>query len=603
MAYRVIADHIRTCTFALADGAIFANEGRGYVLRRVLRRAVRYARTLGIEEAFMYKLVDSVCLNMQSFYPYLEAKKDFIKTLIKKEEELFLATLTNGEKLLNEALAQVKDQTLAGETVFKLYDTYGFPKEITAEVCADRGIKCDLQGFEQCMAKQKEMARSSRNAQESMHNQAEDLLNFTAPFKFRGYEEDTCLATVSGIFKNGCALNELTDSGEIALSQTVFYAESGGQCADHGYLENADFRAEVLDVQKAPHGQFLHHVKVLKGKVKSDDMLTATIDRVRRQKIRANHSSLHLLQAALRQILGKHIAQAGSFVSDSYARFDFTHFAKITATDLAKIEALVNSWIMAEIPITTTVMKLEEAKKLPAIALFDEKYEDYVRVVEMGTVSLEFCGGTHAANTQDLGVFKINSEESIGSGIRRIECQTKYCAYANYAAQVEHLNAIAESLKVKAVAAIDAKLKALLNENTQLNLELKRAKEKLINLEATEVLEKAVIINGLKCLLLKLDHSEIKLKDYALTLRNKLGEGLVFIADIFDDKITFAAALSSSAIAKGYKAGEIIRLAAALSEGKGGGRADLAQGGGKNCGNIEIIFKALKEYLTNIPHA
>ena len=597
MAYRVIADHIRTCTFALADGATFSNEGRGYVLRRVLRRACRYARVIGIEKAFMYELVDTVCENMKDFYPYLLEKKDFIKKLIKKEEEMFLTTLNNGEKLLMDELAKVKDNTLAGEVVFKLYDTYGFPKEITAEVCEEKGIKCDLEGYKVCMERQREMARSSRNAAESMHNQSQDLLDFDAEFNFLGYTQETTTAKVTGIFKDGHKIEESEDVCDIALDQTTFYAESGGQCADIGYLKSETFEAEVLDVKKAPHGQFLHRIHILNGSLKVNDEVSTQIDVERRAKIRANHSSLHLLQAALLKVLGNHIGQAGSFCNDEYGRFDFTHFEKISSEDLKKVENLVNTWIMAELPVNTQVLDIDEAKKLDAIALFDEKYEDKVRVVSMGDVSMEFCGGTHVSNTQNLGVFKINSEESVGSGIRRIECCTKHVAYSEFAECKEHLDGISAKLGLKSVAAIDTKIDSILEANHDLNQELNKLKNQLINYQADELVTKAEKINDLNCLFVKLDNASVNLKEYAVTLRNKLEDAVIFLANVTDEKVTFAVALSKAAVEKGLKAGVLAREAAMMCDGKGGGKDDLAQSGGKNLGNIDTVITTMKNKI------
>ena len=594
MAYRVIADHIRTVTFALSDGATFSNEGRGYVLRRVLRRACRFARVLGIDHAFMYELVDTVCDIMHEFYPYLADKKDFVKKLIKKEEEMFLQTLNNGEKLLNDELAKVENGVLNGEVIFKLYDTYGFPKEITIEVAEEKGITCDIDGFNKCMERQRELARSSRNAAESMHNQSQDLLDFEDEFTFTGYEKNVDTAKVVAFFKDGVRVNEIEELCDVVFTNSCFYAESGGQIADIGYVFNDHFKAEVLDVKKAPHGQFLHRVRVLNGTLNIEDEVTLEIDVERRRKIRANHSSLHLLQSALIKVLGNHIQQAGSYVSDEYARFDFTHFEKISNENLKKIENTVNDFVMAELPVITQVLDIEEAKKLDAIALFDEKYEDKVRVVSMGNVSTEFCGGTHVTNTQNIGVFKIRFEESIGSGIRRIECCTKHVAYDEFAQDKAHLDTIAEMLGLKGTAAIDAKITSILESVASLQRELGNMKNQLINYQADEMVNRAVEKDGLKFLFVKLDNSSVNLKDYATTLRNKLNEGFVFVTNVSEEKVTFAVAASKLAIEKGYKANEYVKLAASMCEGKGGGKDDLAQSGGKNLNNIDEIISTIE---------
>ena len=580
MAYRVIADHIRTCVFALSDGATFSNEGRGDVLRRVLRRAMRYGRNIGIEKPFLYEIVDTVCENMKDFYPYLMDKKGFVKKLILKEEESFLLTLSNGEKLLAEELKKAQNGVLSGEVIFKLYDTYGFPKEMTIESAEEQGLKCDLEGFETCMNRQREMARNARDVEESMHNQSEDLLNFNEPFTFTGYEKTEDEGRVTGLFKNGIRISELSDEGEIVFDHSCFYAESGGQCADTGVLYNDSFKAEVKDVKKAPNGQFLHHVVVKEGLLKENDVLKQEINADDRLKIRANHSSLHLLQSALIRVLGSHVAQAGSYVCKDYARFDFSHYEKVSPEQLNEIEGLVNSFIALQLPITTEILPIEEAKKTGAIALFDEKYTDEVRVVSMGDVSKEFCGGTHASNTADLGVFKIVSEESIGSGIRRMEVQTKMKAYEGFKDYEHKLDVLKDELKLKNIDMIYDRLLQLKNENASLNSELKVLKEKLMNEEADSLIRKAKDNGKYKYLLLSLDSYEGNLKDYANGIRNKLDGGFVFVVNQNGDKLSMVASAGNKAQDGGIRCGEIISKACALANGRGGGKPDLAQGGG-----------------------
>ncbi len=593
MAYRVIADHIRTCVFALADGATFSNEGRGYVLRRVLRRAMRYARNLGINKPFLYELVDTVCDMMSDFYPYLLEKKDFVKKLIKKEEESFIVTLANGEKLLNQEIENVKDGTLSGEVIFKLYDTYGFPKEMTIESASEKGINCDLDGFEKCMAKQKEMARNARDVSESMHNQSSDLLDFKADFKFTGYELFNDHSSVIALFKDGKRVDSLSDEGEVVFKNSCFYAESGGQCADTGYIENKDTKAFVSDVKKAPNGEFLHHVKIEKGTIKVNDEFDLVINKEDRLKIRANHSSLHLLHNALRTILGSHVAQAGSYVCADYARFDFSHYEKISEEDLKKIEALVNEYINASYPVTTEVLDIEEAKKTGAVALFDEKYGDKVRVVTMGP-SKEFCGGTHAHNTNELCMFKILSEESVGSGIRRIECQTKMKAYDSFKAYENKLNDLKDDLKLKNVDLVKGRISALKEEISRLESENSKLIEKAMNADCDEVAKKAIDNGKFKYLLLKENNLKYDLKNYAQTISNKIN-GVVFLIDINNDKYSFVCAISKNISDYGLDAGSIVKKAALLADGRGGGRKDLAQGGGSNNGKADEILANIKE--------
>ena len=596
MAYRVIADHIRTCVFALADGATFSNEGRGYVLRRVLRRAMRYGRNIGIQKPFLYELVDIVCENMKDYYPYLMDKKEFVKKLILKEEESFLLTLANGEKLLAEELNKAKDGVLSGDVIFKLYDTYGFPKEMTIESAEEKGLKCDIEGFNACMEKQRQMARDARDVEESMHNQSEDLLNFTDEFSFTGYTNDKDEAKIIALFKNGKRVDSIEDEGDIVFDHSCFYAESGGQCADTGYVYNDEVKAFVKDVKKAPNGQFLHHIKVEKGTFREGLKLTLEINSEDRLRIRANHSSVHLLQAALIEVLGSHIAQAGSYVCKDYARFDFSHYEKVTDEQLNKVEGLVNEYIAKQLPITTEVLTIDEAKKTGAIALFDEKYGDTVRVVSMGDVSKEFCGGTHASNTTDLGSFKINYEESIGSGIRRIEMCTKLNAYDGFKEYEKKLNDLKDELKLKNIDQILDRLIQIKNENSSLNNELKTIKEKLLNEEANSLINKAKDNGKYKYLLLSLDKYSGNLKDYANGIRNKLDGGFVFIVNKNEDKLSMVAAAGNKAMDNGIKCGEIISKACALANGKGGGKPDLAQGGGTSA-DPQMILNEVENML------
>ena len=597
MAYRVIADHIRTVTFALADGANFSNEGRGYVLRRVLRRAVRYGISLGINGAFMYKLVKIVADNMEAYYPYLQSKVSLIEKLVKTEEETFHTTLANGEKLLKDVMDKNADTKLIdGASVFKLYDTYGFPKELTTEIAEDAGYKVDLKGFEEQMNIQKERARNARDDAQSMASQSKDLMDFVEDSTFIGYDHFTCDAKVIGIFKDGNKVDSLSDSGEIILDNTCFYAESGGQVADIGTIRNDNFFANVIDVKKAPHKQHLHHIENIQGSIKIGDKIHGSIDLPRRIKIKANHSSLHLLQSALIKVLGDHIAQAGSYVCDEYARFDFTHFEKVNDEQLREIENIVNEYIMQEIPVVTEELSMEEASKRNAIALFDEKYGDTVRVVTMGDASCELCGGTHVSNTSELGVFKIVNEESIGSGTRRITVKTKMAAYHDLINSEKRIKNIAEIMKQKNSNVIEEKIMQLMQENALMKKEIEKQQEKMMMLQADEVVNSAPVINDLKTIILKLENAQ-NIKMYAEALRNKANNTFVFIANVLEDKVTFVCALSKEAIQKGYKAGDIVKEAANICNGNGGGRPDMAQAGGKDITKVDQVISNIKSKL------
>ncbi|MDO4500613.1 MAG: alanine--tRNA ligase [Erysipelotrichaceae bacterium] len=595
MAFRVIADHIRTCVFALSDGATFSNEGRGYVLRRVLRRAMRYARNLGINKPFLFEMVDIVCENMKDFYPYLLEKKDFVKKLIKKEEESFIQTLANGEKLIKQELDNVKDNTLSGEVIFKLYDTYGFPKEMTIESAEERGVKCDLEGFERCMLKQKEMARNAREDEQSMNSQSIDLLNLDTEFEFTGYSNLADEAKVVALFENGNKVDSIKEHGEVVFDHSCFYATSGGQIADTGVIYNGNIKATVKDVSKAPNGQFLHRVEVSEGEIKVGDVLKQEINKDDRRAIKSNHSSLHLLQSALREVVGNHVAQAGSYVCKDYARFDFSHFEKISEEDLNKIERLVNSWIDGEYPINTQVMDIEEAKQTGAIALFDEKYGDKVRVVKMGEVSTEFCGGTHASNTAELGVFKIVSEESIGSGIRRITVKTKTEAYNDFKGLQATLTDLRDTLKLKNIDLVPGKVDQLLATIKELENENAKLNTRVMNLDSDDKVAKANDNGKFKYVVFACDKSEYNLKDYATAIKNKLDGGAVFIGNATDEKYSFVCALGEKAIAAGLEAGNIVKEAALLANGKGGGKKDMAQSGGVNNGQMDAIIAKVNE--------
>ena len=600
MAYRVIADHIRTVTFAIADGATFSNEGRGYVLRRVLRRAVRYGIKLGIADSFMYKLVQVVADNMKAYYPYVEDKVALISKLVKTEEESFHTTLANGENLLNTALKEHADtKQLPGNVVFKLYDTYGFPKELTIEIAEDAGYTVDLEGFNAEMQAQKQRARDARSAEQSMGSQSKALMDFVKPSTFVGYTEKTNIGHVIGLFKDGEEIDEIRESGEVILDETCFYAESGGQIYDTGIISNGNMVAKVTKVKKAPHGQALHHIEMVSGTISMGDEVTCTYDYERREKTRANHSSLHLLQAALREIVGDHIAQAGSFNGPDYGRFDFTHYEKLTEEQLHQIESRVNEMIAANVSVTTEVMAIEDAKKSGAIALFDEKYGDTVRVVSMGEYSKEFCGGTHVNNTGDLGVFKIVSEESIGSGVRRITSLTKLEAYKAFKEEEDYLIACSRILKNNNPMILQEKLNQLLEENAQLKKENEQAKQKALQAEADAVIQRSESLNGFNVLFMEVNNVDGNLKEYAETLRNKLEDSIVFLTSNVNDKLTFVCACSKKAVNAGIKAGDLVKKAAEVTNGKGGGGPDIAQAGGKDLDKVTEAINLVKEIIKN----
>lgn len=588
MAYRVIADHIRTVTFALSDGALFSNNGRGYVLRRVLRRAVRYGIKLGINEPFMYKLVAVVAENMKDYYPYLMDKIAYNENLIKIEEETFHKTLKNGEQLLNEEMVKAKNHLLSGKVVFKLYDTYGFPYELTAEIAEENGLKINEEEFKMEMQKQKDRARAARENVESMASQSKDLMNFTLQSEFIGYDVLTIQAKIIGLFKNGVQVDSLEDDGAIAFDTTCFYAESGGQISDTGVLIKDGRSIQILDVKKAPHGQFLHKVKLEGEILKDGDCVTLKVDVPRRNRITANHSATHLLQSALKQVVGEHVAQAGSFNSDEYLRFDFTHFEKVNDQQLNEIEAIVNHYIQDKLAVTKELMSIDEAKKSGATALFDEKYGDIVRVVSMGEVSKEFCGGCHVNNTNEIGMLKIISEESIGSGIRRITAKTGYAAYEEYKQQEQILKRTAEILKLKSLNTVFDKVDALVHENMEMKKEITLLQEAARMSQADSILQEAKIVDNKKVLIkLMNDLDGGALKEMAISLRDKLDRAIVVLASTKNNKVVFVAAADKALVKEGIHCGNIVKEAASICDGNGGGKPDLAQAGGKSIDKVE----------------
>ena len=598
MAYRVIADHIRTVTFALADGALFSNEGRGYVLRRVLRRAVRYGKKLKIEGSFMYNLVPVVVEIMKEFYPYLIEKTEYIQKLVKAEEERFHATLTEGEKLMKDVIASSTDKVIKGDVAFKLYDTYGFPFELTCEMAEEEGFTVDTEGFNAEMEKQRERARSSRDAGESMKSQSADLMDCTVESTFIGYDHFTNTSKVVACFKDGVKVDTIVDEGDVILEETCFYAESGGQVADKGTLSSDTISCEVVDVKKAPHGQPLHHVIVKEGTVEVGSELTATIDLEKRKMTTRNHSACHLLQSALKTVLGDHIAQAGSYVCDEYVRFDFTHFEKISEANLKEVEALVNKFIAKKDDVVIELLSLEDAKKTNATALFDEKYGDVVRVVTMGDVSKEFCGGCHVGNTAELGVFKIESEESVGSGVRRIVGKTSYAAYEAFIAYENTLKELATMLKLNGIVKVPGKVAQLIDEKNDLLKKCGELNAQLLNAKASEFAAEAVEQNNLKYLVKVVnDLDGNAMKNLSASLMDHMKEGVIFLGGVCDEKVVFVARASKSAVSNGVHAGNLIKLAASVCDGKGGGKPDLAQGGGKNCAALDEAMTTIKNNL------
>lgn len=589
-AYKVIADHIRSCTFSLADGAMFSNEGRGYVLRRIIRRALRYAKKLGINTAFMYNLVPVVRDIMKSYYPELVNKCDYVSELIKIEEEKFKTTLTQGEVLLKEVIETTSGNVISGADAFKLYDTYGFPIELTEEIAKESQKEVDMLGFKEELNKQKERAKNSREDVSSMKGQHKDLIECKVESTFN-YTLNSIDSKVVALFKDGNKVDEIEDSGEIILDETCFYAEMGGQVADKGIIAGNGIEGNIINVIKAPNGQHLHSVKLNKGVIKLGTKLNVHIDEQRRLMIRKHHSSAHLLQSALKEVLGSHISQAGSYVDDSKTRFDFTHYKKISEEELTLIETKVNEAILASYPVVTEELTVEEAKNSGAIALFDDKYGDLVRVVSMGDYSKELCGGTHVSNTSEIGLFVIRSEESISSGVRRIEACTGIKGYELLKQREAMLKNTAKMLKSASIYDVGEKLTATLNEIEKQKIEINSLKEKVAGYELNELLNNVKIVDGVNVIVNKVNNlSQGELNVIANNVKSKYKDYFLFIVSKSEDKLSMICQISDKFVNKGIFAGNVVKAASQLAGGNGGGRKDFAQAGGKDTSKVEEIL-------------
>jgi len=606
VAFKVIADHVRTVAFAVTDGALPSNEGRGYVLRRLLRRAVRYAKLINIHRPFMFELVPVVGEIMVDFYPEVKAKTEFVQKVLKNEEERFHETLNEGlailEKVLDEAVSSNKT-TIDGADVFRLYDTYGFPIDLTEEYVQEKGLEIDREGFEREMEGQRERARSARQESGSMQVQDEILGQITTESSFVGYDHLRIDTKVEVIIAEK-ELRESVSAGstaQIILSKTPFYAESGGQVADTGLVKGEGVLAEVTDVSKAPNGQHLHTIVVKEGVLEKGSTVTCVVEETERVSIVKNHTATHLLHQALKDVLGAHVNQAGSLVSEDRLRFDFSHFGQVTAEEMTKVEEIVNEQIWNALSVEISLKNLAEAKEMGAMALFGEKYGETVRVVQVGDYSLELCGGCHVRNTAEIGLFKLVSESGIGAGIRRIEAVTGKGAYEHMNAQIQLLKDVASTLKVKRVQDVPARI-----ESTQLQIrELQRDNEsltaKLGNMEAGNLVNEAVTINGVKVLAKKVDAADMDgLRGIVDKLKQDLASGVIVLGAVSGEKVNIVAGVTKDLHPQGYHAGKIVKEVATRCGGGGGGRPDMAQAGGKNPAELERALAFVEEYVNTI---
>lgn len=605
MAFKVIADHIRTVTFAVGDGALPSNEGRGYVLRRLLRRAVRYSKKLNINRPFMFELVPVVGEVMKDFYPEVLEKKDFIAKVVKNEEERFHETLHDGEAILAEVIAKAKEEkttVISGVDAFRLYDTYGFPIELTEEYAEEAGMTVDHEGFENEMEKQRERARAARQDVDSMQVQGGVLGEVKVASEFVGYGTVATESNVVALVKNG----EYTDSlqageeGQLMLDVTPFYAESGGQIADRGYLLADGVKVLVKDVQKAPNGQNLHKVVVEEGTLTKDAAVKAIIDTKNRSSVVKNHTATHLLHQALKDVLGTHVNQAGSLVTSERLRFDFSHFGQVQADELEKIERMVNEKIWESIDVEISQKAIEEAKEMGAMALFGEKYGDVVRVVQVGDYSLELCGGCHVDNTASIGIFKIVAESGIGAGTRRIEAVTGKSAYELMNDQVGLLKEAAGKMKTNPKDIL-TRVDGLFAEVKQLQKENESLAAKLSNIEAGNLTDSVMTVDGVNVLAAKVNVADMNnLRTMMDDLKNKLQSAVVVLASVNDDKVNILAGVTKDLINQGYHAGKLVKEVASRCGGGGGGRPDMAQAGGKNPAQVEEALAFVQEYVKSV---
>lgn len=591
---RVIADHIRSCAFLVADGVIPSNENRGYVLRRIIRRAIRHGNMLGAKDTFFWKLVAPLIDVMGSAGDELKQQQAQVEQVLKTEEEQFARTLERGLALLDEELSKLKGDTLDGETAFRLYDTYGFPVDLTADVCRERNIKVDEAGFEAAMEEQRRRARESSGFGADYNA----MIRVDGASEFKGYDHLELNGKVTALFIDGKAVDSVSAGQEavVILDQTPFYAESGGQVGDKGELKGAGFSFAVSDTQK--YGQAIGHIgKVASGTLKVGDAVQADVDEARRQRIRLNHSATHLMHAALRQVLGTHVAQKGSLVNDKALRFDFSHFEAMKPEEIRAVEDLVNAQIRRNLAIETNIMDIDAARASGAMALFGEKYDDRVRVLRMGDFSTELCGGTHAARTGDIGLFRITSESGTAAGVRRIEAVTGEGAMAILHTQSDQLNDIAQLLKGDSHN-LGEKVRAALERTRQLEKELQQLKEQAAAQESANLSSKAEEINGVKLLVSELTGVEPKmLRTMVDDLKNQLGSTIVVLATVADGKVSLIAGVSKD-VTDRVKAGELVGMVAQQVGGKGGGRPDMAQAGGTDASALPAALASVKGWVS-----
>lgn len=602
-AFKVIADHIRTVAFAIGDGALPSNEGRGYVLRRLLRRAVRYAKKININRPFMFELVPVVAEIMVDYYPTVKEKTAFIQKVMKSEEERFHETLNEGLAILSEVMEKAKEKgVIAGEDIFRLYDTYGFPVELTEEYAEEQGLGIDHEGFEREMESQRERARKARQEVDSMQVQSGVLGNITVGSEFIGYDKWATEARIVALLKDGEEVEsaEAGDEIQFILDKTPFYAESGGQIADKGTVKSDHGIITVTDIQKAPNGQNLHKGTIETGAITVNELVDARVDSQNRSKIIKNHTATHLLHQALKDVLGTHVNQAGSLVQPDRLRFDFSHFGQITPEELDEIEKIVNEKIWESIAVQIDYKNIDEAKAMGAMALFGEKYGKIVRVVQVGSYSLELCGGCHVDNTSAIGLFKIVSEAGIGAGTRRIEAVTGQAAYQQLTDQIHLLKEAANKLKTSPKD-VSTRIDSLLTEVKQLQRENESLAAKISNIEAGNLVDKVKIINEVPVLAASIPNVDMNnLRTMADELKQKIGSVVLVLGSANEGKVNIIAGVTKDLMDRGFHAGKIVKEVASICGGGGGGRPDMAQAGGKDPSKLKDAIDFVEDYVKSV---
>ena len=604
VSLRVITDHIRSATFMICDGVLPSNEGRGYVLRRLLRRAARHGKLLGVNEPFLYKVIDTVIHENECQYPELREKQSYITKVIKTEEENFAKTIDAGMKIFADLLAEHKakgETVFSGADAFKLYDTYGFPVDLTIEMCGDEGMTVNEDEFKKLMEEQRARARKAREALGDLGWAGQEFGKDIPETEFVGYDKTECTAKVVAIVADGELREEIPAGTEaiIVIDRTVLYAEMGGQVADYGCMKADGVFFEVDNVQKNKGGKFMHYGKLTGGDIKLGDELTVCVDEERRKAISRAHSATHLLQSALRMVLGDHVHQAGSLVEPDHLRFDFTHFSALTAEEISEVNTIMADMILDGAEITTRVMPYDEAKKLGAMALFGEKYGDTVRVVEMGDYSREFCGGTHLDNTAKVGMFVITSEGSVASGVRRIEAITGREVIAKYVSMSATLNKVADKLKARPVE-IMSRVESNLSEIHELKQSIDRLKDQLMSGQAERMLYGAKDIKGLK--VITITNGPVNAADIRKMgdqLRDRFPNIVAVLAATAENKATMLAVCGKNAVARGVKAGDLIKTITRICDGTGGGKPDSAMGGCKNLLKLDDAMAAVDDFVND----